>query len=174
MSFGMCVFVPQCQSTVRGHGGQTPMHSCRDFALVFSSTLCFFCPVTAAGMRGRSGASSSSPSSSSTPLRCVFLTQISFVTLFLQPSLILYFFLSVSGNEFVPSHCARGDFFPLYWEGGGCYLVRLELCVVVRNQSMTSPLGRECVFALFLECRPVKVCVNVRVNWQDGGKSMLI
>lgn len=29
--------------------------------------------------------------------------------------------------------------------------------VVVRNPSMTSPLHGECVFALFLECRPVKV-----------------
>lgn len=39
--------------------------------------------------------------------------------------------------------------------------MRSELCVVVRNQWMTSPLGRECVFALFLECRPAKVSPNV-------------
>lgn len=55
----------------------------------------------------------------------------------------------------------EGIFFLVLGRGGvgvgGCYLVRSELCVVVRNQSMTSPLGRECVFALFLECRPVKV-----------------
>lgn len=49
--------------------------------------------------------------------------------------------------------------FPLCLGGGLLFGVFIAVCVVVviRNQSMTSPLRRECVFALFLECRPVKV-----------------
>ena len=38
-----------------------------------------------------------------------------------------------------------------------CVCVCVRVVVVVRNQQMTSPLCRECVFALCLECRPVKV-----------------
>lgn len=64
----VCGSVPVKAVTLHGHGGQTHMHSCRDFAPVFPLTLCF-CPATTAGMRGRSGAYSSSatPTSSSSP-----------------------------------------------------------------------------------------------------------
>lgn len=54
----------------------------------------------------------------------------------------------------------RGDFFSACMGLGVLFGVFMAVCVVVvvvRNQSMTSPLHRECVFALFLECRPVKV-----------------
>lgn len=140
------------------------MHSRRHFALVFPSTLCF-CPATAAGMRGRSGASSSSTTPPPPPLHppCVFLTQISFVTLFLRPSLILpllffYHFLATSLFLFIVH---EGDlFFPCTggWLLFGVFMaVCVVVVVVVRNQPMTSPLHRECVFAVFLECRPVKV-----------------
>lgn len=136
------------------------MHSCRDFALVFPSALCI-CPATVAGMRGRSGASSSftPPPPPPTP-PCVFLTQISFVTLFLCS---LCFFKCHFLQVRFFSLCVRGISPPPLHSGmwGGCYLVCPWLCavvVVVRNQWMTSPLHRECVFALFLECRPVRVC----------------